>query len=283
MSQFIAYTYQFSPIIDSQMNLFEGIPNYEQIMHNKQTIFEEIITNPNIQFKSRNKRFTHQIIVHNNSVLVMKIANLKFVKLEKDFHRHKMENNPSCYVIIDNRNDKQQIYIEENNSFSDTGVVCKILKNSLEHYLELHHLHIEINKQFLQQEFWNAIQNYPSGITMVRFYFSYPNLPNVSRSIGELISNASKTTNSKQTTFEFSTKEDTLTLDSNSEMLNGFVEASAKSGHPIIMKAKGIHYHIRTGNTSKKITIDNLDVLLEDNLLSSGVDKLIKLLDNQEL
>ena len=90
--------------------------------------------------------------------------------------------------------------------------------------------------------------------SMVRFHFSYPNLPRVCDSINELISNQSKLTNSKETTFELkSSNTEQLYLSNENEQLNGLIDASAKSGNIITLKIKNIRKHIRTGKTTKRI------------------------------
>ena len=116
---------------------------------------------------------------------------------------------------------------------------------------------------------------------MVRFHFSYPNLPRVSESINALISNQSKITNSKSTTFELkSSDSEQLLLSNDNEELNGLVNASADSGNVITLKVKGLRRYVKTGETTKKIEIDDLEVQMQsDNLFQNRFEKIVELLN----
>ena len=276
MARYVVYTYQFSPIKSSQTNMFETPIDFDKLMAEKQDIFESLLIEPDLKFIYRSKHYHHQIVFHSEHVFVIKLANSKLINVEKNFQKQRLENNPSCYVIIDNRHDSQQIAIEENTAiFTDIEVVQKILAATFERHLSHNHLSIQINKRFQQSEFWNTIQRYSNGITMVRFQFSYPNLPRVSETIDQMISNASRATNSKQTTFEFKSDSDNLTLDSESDMLNGMVKASADSGCPITLKARGLRSYIKTGTTSMHIEIEEVDSVISPDLLQTGLSKLL--------
>lgn len=283
MAKYIIYTYQFSPIRNSSDSLFKEL-NVDALnsMTRKQDIFESILLGENTHFSLKKKEYGHKIIYKKDHIIVLKLANTKTVNLEEDFQKHKQNHYPSCQVIIDNRHDVQHIAIEESSAaFADTQTVCEIIKFTFRRYLKLHKLYIDIQKEFQHSEFWNTIKQYPSGITMVRFHFLYPNLPRVWKEINKLISNASKTTNSKQTTFEFKAEEDeNLELLESSDILQGLVMASADSGSQITLKARQIRRLIKTGNTSKSIVIDDLELLLHPDMFDKNGDfKLIEKLN----
>lgn len=280
MSKYIIYTYQFSPIRNQVHSLFdESNVDPNKSVKNKQVIFENILTNPDLRFSYNDNVYEHMILHNENHIIVLKLANNKSINIEEKFHKHKQPHYPSCTIIIDNRYDVQHIAIEDiSSTFSNPDVVSKIIYSTMKRYLKKYMLHFELNRDFQKNEFWDTIKKHPEGITMVRFHFSYPNLPGVTKSIDEMISKASKATNSKATAFEFKSDQDeNLEIDPNNKMLNGLVEASANSGNQITIKARGLKSHIKTGETTKSIEIDNLEVMLSTDMFSNASQKIIEI------
>ena len=268
MASYILYTYQFAPIMEDGMNLFYSMPDASERMEKKQDYLQKLLQDSKLKFKSvRDGVFEHQIRYNSNGIIILKIANNKHLNLEENFKKKKHNYSPSCFVIIDNRKDIQHIAIEEDpTAFSTTDVVRNIIEYSLRKSLKSYGLTISIKKEYQKTEFWQLIEQYPKGVSMVRFRFSYPNLPRVSESINTLISNQSKITNSKETTFELKSSDtEQLSLSNDNVQLNGLVDASAKSGNVIILKMKGYRKHIKTGETSKKLEIEDLEMQMQDN------------------
>lgn len=111
---------------------------------------------------------------------------------------------------------------------------------------------------------------------MVRFSLSYPNLGRVHDSIKELLNSESKSVNSKQTELEFrSDNSEQLELLESNTQLAGLVEASAQSGNKITIKARGVRKHIRTGETTKSIEIDDLEAKLKLPDLFQNISELL--------
>lgn len=278
MARYIVYTYQFSPIVTKQRNLFENNPqSLAEIMSQKQEIFGSIF-NGELHFMGKNTEYSHRLLYNQDNIIVFRLANRKYQSLEEDFSIRKHSYSPSCLVIIDNRKNVQHIAIEEDIiAFQDTQTVANILSQTFSNYLKAHRLRIEVQREFQNSEFWNLVRQYPNGISMVRFTFSYPNLPRVSSSIDKMISEASRITNSQQTVFEFNAPQNNqLTLEKRNRKLSGLARASADSGNIITLKAKGYRRHIQTGHTSKSLEIDNLEILLRGDLIETATDKLVK-------
>ena len=141
---------------------------------------------------------------------------------------------------------------------------------------------IEVKKEYEKKEFWDLISNQTKGVSMVRFSFSYPNLPRVHQSINELICSESKVVHSKQTTLEYRTdNSEQLDLQESNPQLSGLVDASANSGHPITIKAKGIRKFIHTGNTTKRIYIEDLEAnIQEGDLFQKTAEKIVECLNS---
>lgn len=283
MASYILYTYQFAPIINDRVGLFQSIPDIEQRMKSKQTYLQEIISNVSFKFNSKREGvFEHQLRYNSNGIIILKLANNKQLSLEENFKKKKHHYSPSCFVIIDNRQDVQHIAIEDDSTaFSTTDVVRNIMEYSLRKALKTYGLTISIQKEYQKTEFWQLVGQYPKGISMVRFCFSYPNLPRVSKSVNELIRNQSKITNSKSTTFELkSLDSEQLLLSNDNEELNGLVNASADSGNVIILKAKGVRKRLKTGKTMKIFEIDDLEVQIQsDDLFQNRFEKIVGLLN----
>ena len=92
--------------------------------------------------------------------------------------------------------------------------------------------------------------------------------------------------NSKRTTFEYRTDEtEQLELNESNEQLSGLVDASANSGHEIIIKARGIKKFIKTGKTTKSIEIDDFEAICNANdgdMFLSQIDTIIEKLNSVE-
>lgn len=208
MSKYILYTYQFSPLQKkTESNMFESnkeVLTQDELMVQKQDIFGAFFRETFTPlFKKQNKKFDHKIILNENNIIVFRLANNKKLYLEESFHKQEYRYSPSCLIIIDNRKDVQRIAIEEDKvAFSDTNAVKQILLFSFKRYLNNKGLDITIQRDYEQVEFWNIIHTYKQKIEMVRFHFSYPNLPCVNKSIKEVIATTNRATNSKQSSFE---------------------------------------------------------------------------------
>lgn len=284
MASFILYTYQCDPIIKTENKLFEKMPSIQERMDRKLEYIHSIIINPNFKFKSRKEgEFNFRIYYDESGIIVLKIANNKHLSLEEDFRKQKHHYSPSCFVIIDNRTNVQRIAIEEDiTAFSGTDVVRNIIECSLRRSLRDFGLNIEIKKEYEKKEFWDLIDNQTKGVSMVRFCFSYPNLPRVHQSINDLINSESKVVQSKQTTLEYKAdNSEQLLLEESNTQLSCLVDASASSGHPITVKAKGIKKYLQTGKTVKRIYIEDLEVNLQGDLFHQQVaEKMIECLNS---
>lgn len=281
MSRYIIYTYQFSPLANAEVSLFgEKNITVKEAMEKKQEFLREFFISYR-PFRTKRNEYSQKILFQDSGFIVFRIANEKLQSLEEDFKVEKRVNHPSCVVIVDNRKDIQRIAIEDcNNAFSDTNTVANILTSTFNAFLKQYRLSIAIQKEYEKGEFWDIIDRYPKGMSMVRFHFSYPNLPRVSESIDEMIKNASEVTNSKQTTFEFKTPNDEqLTISRNNPQIKALVQASADSGNIITLKAKGLKRHIFTGDTFKSFEVEDIEASLSGDLLETAIEKLAQLLN----
>lgn len=284
MSKYILYTYQFSPLQSQSTTLFRDTPQElftpEQLMSQKQELFESFFTDTPI-FKKGNQTYGHKIIAHQDHIIVFRIANNKRLLLEEEFHKQEYQYTPSCIVIVDNRKDVQRIAIEEDKvAFSDTDTAKRILLYSFARYLHKKGLDISILRDYDRSEFWDIIHKHENDIEMVRFHFTYPNLPHVSQTITDIVKSTSKSTNSKQSSLELkASKGESLKIEECNQDISELVDHSAESGDTIIIKARKIRGHIKTGTTTKSFEYDDLEVKLSGDLFSSGFDTLLDMLN----
>ena len=210
-------------------------------------------------------------------ITVFRIANNKIATFEKEFQKRRIEYTPSCIVIIDNRENMQYIAIEEDViAFYDTEQVSKILQSTFNKQLKNYGLKLNIQKTYQKTEFWNIVNKYKDKVELVRFHFSYPNLPRVNKTIKEIIASASKSTNSKQSSFELkSASGESLFLDQSNQELNDLANYAADSGDEIEIKTKGIRSFLKTGSTSVSIEINDLEATISKDIFQNGIEKLI--------
>lgn len=286
MSKYILYTYQFSPLQKkTESNMFESnkeVLTQDELMVQKQDIFGAFFRETFTPlFKKQNKKFDHKIILNENNIIVFRLANNKKLYLEESFHKQEYRYSPSCLIIIDNRKDVQRIAIEEDKvAFSDTNAVKQILLFSFKRYLNNKGLDITIQRDYEQVEFWNIIHTYKHKIEMVRFHFSYPNLPCVNKSIKEVIATTNRATNSKQSSFELKAADgEHLEINEENQEIADMAAYSAECGDIITIKAKGIRAYLKTGTTTKGFECDNLEASLSGDLFNSGFEALIEKLN----
>ena len=140
MIRFTIYTYLFKPINQPQEpDMFSPEVKVEESLAMKQELLGELfLKESKLKFtKSRNnsdsdyKQFEHLIVAQHDGIIVMRLANTTTQVHEKDFNRWTEEDNPSLFVIIDNRKDKQIIAIENRaQAFSDTQTVAHIMEET---------------------------------------------------------------------------------------------------------------------------------------------------------
>lgn len=280
MSTFIVYTYQFSPIVDDMPSLFSDEINPMVSMENKNDLFGELLSDENLIISYRNSRFRRRVVFNQKAVVVFRLANKRYLRVEENFHSNKIENYPSILVIVDNREDKQRILIEQRiDAFYDAGYVAKILQNSFRNGLKKNRLSMTISKEYHPSEFWDIVSSSKKGIEMIRFAFPYPNLSRIRDRVKTLMSDINSSTNSKNTRMELnSAPGEILAVSKENEVINDLVESSAGTGQDIVIKAKGVKHLQKVGNTMKSVAIDEIEGSFPEIVL----ERLLETLNNIE-
>lgn len=126
--------------------------------------------------KPKIKIYRHKVyhLVTQPKIVVMRIANVKVIPIEKDFKPDSVEHFPSVFVIFDLRDGCRRVAIQKlSTSFSTTDMVAKILQKSLgEAMMKKCHIGLQLNAQRYPMDFyklWRAQQHHTSRI---KFYIS---------------------------------------------------------------------------------------------------------------
>lgn len=242
MIRFTIYTYQFKPInAPIELNMFEPTVDVEQSMERKQEIFGSFFKyNSKLKFKSNNQNYDYYVVAQHKGIIVMKLANNSKLVHEADFNRWEEDDHPSLYVIIDNRQDKQIMAIENRQqAFSDTNTVARIIQEGTEKMLLDYGLEISIAAKFHTHEFWDVEAECQEGVASVKFKFPYPNLPVISDLVGEHYKEVAKSTNSEPTTILTARPNERLTLTQGDPLVENMISAASASGKLIMMRPKG--------------------------------------------
>jgi hypothetical protein len=280
MALYVVYSYQFSPKTDNQVKLFSEYESQDEIWEKKQEIFGELFTS-DIVFTYRSHTHSHEVLFNEANLILLKLANNKKIVQEFAFKTKKLEHNPSCNILIDNRKDIQNIYIENSSyAFSDTSVTARILENTFNKYLSESGLIVAITQRYKTQEFWDIIDTADNGVKMVRFSLQYPNLPSVRQKMGDMLAEASKQIKSKETKLEFNAGEgESLDITKQNEKVVEMVEASAATGKKITLRLNGYRAYREVGSTVEEVEIDNIEASLTPDLLNSASQKIISIIN----
>ena len=278
MSRYSIFTFQFYPIDLSEPCLPGMVINVDENYSRKNEILDGILSGQ-LSFMLKKQVYPHQIVYLENRILIMQLAHCGYIMQESDFSRKKLPNSPSCFIIIDNRDNKQRVYIEDRTvAFQDPRFAASILEQTFNRQLKQYGLSLAITGEFESSEFWRFAKDHVGKIKMLRFSFPYPNLPRVTNQIDQAIIQAGLSVNSKETKLELNAgKNESLDIKKSNKRLKNLVKASSESGSPIICSTGTKRKHTTIGNALRTIDID-IEETLTPNLLESVYEKLKKLL-----
>ena len=186
------------------------------------------------------RQFEHMIVAQSGGIIVMRLANTTQQVHEKKFNRWTEEDQPSLYVLIDNRKDKQIIAIENRpQAFSETETVAHIMEETFNRRLWSKRLQVQINAKYRTREFWDVVSEYEQGIASVTFKFPYPNLPEISDMVGEYYTELARCTNTEPKTTITAPPKEKAVLQRGNLILESMIKAASASGKVIMMRPKG--------------------------------------------
>lgn len=274
--EFIIYSYQFTPLIRIDENDFfcDQPKIFCNLMDQKNKIFDKVIDESD--FIYRNKKYQHDIKWHKANLIIMRLANKRNVEREVNFELIKENDEPSCYILIDNNKDVQRIAIErKKKAFANTESIKDILMKTFNNVLIKKQLHIQIEKEHNTSEFWNYCNQYKGRIQQITFSYQYPNLGRAHEELKKLIKDTSGDTLSQVTKISFENKNGLYLNENKSDVIDGLVKDSSKGGGRIPIKIKGFKKRVLTGQTEKSIIIDEIECDQENvDTLFANLEKL---------
>jgi len=260
-SKFDLYTYQLSPVRNTQYNLFQSSTPQDELILKKNSIFYEVCTT-DLPIFHRSKRLKYKIEYLEEHFILLRIANKKIVAIEKEFHRNEFESEPSCLVAIYNDPEIQVMAVEsDKTSFGNSKTVIKLLQKALSKELQKASLRISIQAQYEESAFWQLVRKYDSKIDKLQFTFEHPNLPRVNKFLSDEIKKLSTGISSSRTTILFDAGiGGILDVDESNEELNLLVKASSSGAGPIKIRPKGSKRFETTAYNNRSIFFDQLDI-----------------------
>lgn len=293
MAKFQIYTYMFRPVMENQQELpfeeFEAVDVQDSLNRKQELLGNVLMDDKNLKFMFNDVEYEHKTYIQQGGIFVFRIANNNHrpAKVETGFKVVKLENHPSCLVIIDNRKDRQVIAIEHSGAFSADFPLAPVLESTFRHTLQQRRLSVDVKPKFYTAEFWKVVDplRSPKGIEYVKFPFPYPNLPEISDLVGEFMSEMALNTNSEPTLYLQGQNKESLRLSKEDLMLLSAIKACAASGRPIVVKPKGAEVK-KIGVESpvyEEISNVALEDLNEKDLFDSKFQIIVKFLNTIKL
>lgn len=279
------YSYQLKPLtgqlftidVDKQQKVFK---------ENKNNIFADVFRE-DLEFYHRRHKLKYVVEFLSNDFILVRLANKKIIKFERDFVRTKFDSEPSCLIAIYNTPEKQIIAIEaDKTSFGRSFTVKTLLERFLGKELKNYNLGLSIQPKYEVQEFWHLIEKYEGRVEKLSFEFKYPNSPDVNKTINEELKDISKNLNSNKTRLEFGAeKNEVLTnLSEENTDLSNLAKASAEGAGPAKLKIKGFKRMVTTAdNKVKSFEFDELETDLPSENKVEYIEALKKLLNSDDV
>lgn len=194
--------------------------------------------------------YPNTILKTRDGVTLMRVCNVKHLTLVQDYKEHKLESNPYCHVLIDNRPGVGQMAIEQSGAFDgEPDKVRDILQESLHAQLADVGLTIEIRAKMLVMDFWETVEyrmrRKDECITRVVFEFSDPqksgpiDAPAPMIELLKYLNNLSRLMGAAKSQYQLdATSQGTLKLDRTQEDLAQMVGLCCNNGYQIVVHFK---------------------------------------------
>ena len=139
MAKFALYTLRYlDKSAEYKFDLFSGDPDFNmtQFWAKRQEYLAELFASDEaMKFNvGEKKTYPHKLFrcSLNENIIIMRFANVKEMLLERNFVEEPVEYNPSCYVIIDNREGCRRVVIQKvSTAFTTTDQVAKVMEQVL--------------------------------------------------------------------------------------------------------------------------------------------------------
>ena len=216
--------------------------------------------------------YKSQVVWENNGIIVLQIANNKPSTRHENFKKIRTTDEPWCYVIIDNRYEREFVAIEKNSAFRSPDVVAMILEHSLRDRLVPRHVTIEITSQYSPEDFWAVVDKHKDrGIREVSFCFAAPNNPWASQLLNHQ-NDAARQMKARPTTTFTAPDDDPLVLDRDNEELQTYAKVCATTGEDIVVLVKGTKQKIHVKKIKDKYVFRVMNDSAYAHLSTSAVE-----------
>ncbi|MGN0238761.1 MAG: hypothetical protein ACI4AW_01925 [Paludibacteraceae bacterium] len=260
--KFNIYTYQFERIIRHNYDLFNQ-DSYHTLTDDewakRQDIFASVLLGlKNITFKDEaGNEYNHKEEWNNKSVFVFRLANEKQTKVDTvDFEEKDMPTYPPVYVIIDNRDGVQRLFIQKRpKAWLNTDTPAEIIRNTFDTILTPKGMHFSIGDGpvYPTQSFWQFVNSAQKGISRVRFKFPPINLARLHNLAGSIDAIRDET-GAGYTADIKATKDGIVLLREDNPHTASLVNLSAASGTEIDIWKKGqTKRYVIGGENNEKI------------------------------
>ncbi len=282
MIKYDIFTYQISPITNSQLQLFGENYSYDQLVSNKNKFFAEIFKD--LTFYSSRHKLNYKIEYTDKEFILIRIANKKTVKIEKDFHQAFFDSEPSCLVAFYNDPEIQLIAIEsDKTSFGSSFSVLQIIEKAIDRKLNEFNLRFYPQPKYEERILWEMLHKYDGRIKKLQFEFVKPNLARVYESLSDELKEAGKALNSARTKIEFDAPVDQVLENLNEENtpLADLVKTSSEGAGPAKLKLSGLRRWETTETSVKSIELDNLEIESDAKTIGKFVQELKDILKGE--
>lgn len=260
---FELFRYQILPIDRFlQVDLFSNVNSIEELIENKNKIFDEVLsTQPDFSSK-KNKTIVKKLIDNDGFYLYRIARNRKIHRETKEFRGEEIDTWPSILVAIWNEPTKQYIAVQKRTtSFSKCETVVKLILSKIRQQLTHFHLRAIHEPLFEKNQFWSMLRENRGKIKSVEFEIITPNMANISGTLPDDLKAFAKMTNSTRNTLTIeSDPEAPLHLEEDNISLSGLVDYSSEGGGNISLKIDGVKKKYQTSKTVREISIGEIEM-----------------------
>ncbi len=283
MSAFAIYTYRFEQIKQSNKSeqYLEAFPTpyctdevFEKRLELFRTFFKKDIPIEQRTFQKGRSTYVYDTIFIEGNTAIMKFGRLsKKSYTDIKLNDHKIEDYPWCYVVWDNRDGIQRMFIEQKtsawkNSEKSTGTmkVAVALKFIIDKWMtNKHGIHFEIGDGpvYKSDDFWDYVKRYPQGFSRVHFSFPPPNLGRL-MTLGDNLNTLREETGGAVDADLKAPKGGILKLDKANPQTQSLVDLHSACGKEIKAYPKDSHAMIRISgdNLENDVVMDFPDALI---------------------
>lgn len=284
MARMALYTLRYIDKSTEYWNdLFRGDPDFNmtKFWADRQRYLGELFaTDDAIKFEIGDRKpYPHKLFKCslNENIIIMRFANVKEMILERNFQEEPVEYNPSCYVIIDNREGCRRVVIQKvSTAFSTTDQVAKIMEAVLTERLSSKCIGVELLANRYPMDFYKLWKMQGYRTTAIRFNlsdFSFRSDEDVTNTQMLIALEETGKDLDANTVVEFSSKipRGVLRMNESSRRIRNLVQASARSAVPVeLITTDGMRFDCFINSdleSDDKIVTEEFDTEILDMLM----------------